>query len=48
MKPIKVVCVYGEFKEGKDFVLEPACSENCCCEVCNDAFYIQKVEVKEK
>jgi len=43
MSKIKVVCVYGKFKEGKDFVLEPPCSEDCNCEVCKDAFYIEEI-----
>ena len=45
---IKVVCVFGEFKKGKDFVLEPPCNSDCDCKICKQAFYIKKVEVKVK
>lgn len=44
----RVVCISGEFKKGKDFVLEPACPESLNCEWCEDAFYIKKVKVKKK
>jgi len=44
----KVVCVFGEWGEETDFVLEPVCSNDCDCEVCKDAFWIEKVEEKEK
>ena len=30
----KVVCVFGDFEED-DFVLEPSCSDDCNCEICN-------------
>jgi hypothetical protein len=39
---IKVVCVFGEFKKGKDFVLEPPCNSDCDCKICKQAFYIKK------
>lgn len=38
---VEVVCVYGKFEKGKDFVLEPACSCDCCKE---ESFWIQVVE----
>ena len=40
----KVVCVWGEWGEDTDFVIEPVCNLECVCEVCKDAFYIEKVE----
>ena len=39
----RVVCISGEFKKGKDFVLEPACNVEEC-DYCKDAFYIKKVK----
>ena len=41
---VKVVCVFGEFKEGKDFVLEKACPDKCDCEICKNAFWIEEAE----
>ena len=44
---IKVVCVYGKFEKGSDFVLEPV--DDCECDICKDkSFWIQKVEGEEK
>lgn len=37
----KVVCVFGKFDETSDFVVEPACSIKCKCEVCKDSFWIE-------
>jgi len=45
-KKYRVVCVFGDI-EGSDFVLEKACSEECKCEICKEAFYIQ-VDIKEE
>jgi len=43
----KVVCVWGNFtKKSIDFVLELACDEDCKCEVCKDAFWIEGEEQK--
>ena len=36
----KVVCVYGKFDNESDFVIEPVCSDDCQCEICKDAFWI--------
>ena len=46
MKKIRrrVVCVMGAWGKKTDFVIEPACSKSCKCEICKDAFYIEKVE----
>jgi len=41
---VKVVCVFGKFGKGLDFVLEPPCSKSCDCDICKDAFWIKKVE----
>ena len=40
----KVVCIFGEFNDSSDFVLEPACSEDCNCELCKDAFWIEDMK----
>ena len=45
----KVVCVFGKFDNKSDFVLEPICkptehSKDETCEICKDAFWIEKVE----
>ena len=42
----KVVCIFGEWREKGDFVLEPPCNPHCKCDICKDAFWIE--EVKEK
>ena len=47
----KVICVWGKFDNKSDFVLEPVCSEECDCEVCKDAFWIEnckEVKIHEK
>lgn len=38
---IKVTCIYGEFKKGKDFVLEPYSEGD---EEEHEVFWIEKVE----
>ena len=43
----KVVCVFGKFDDKSDFVIEPVCSDDCNCESCKDAFWIEEVEEKE-
>ena len=40
----KVVCVFGEWGEKTDFVLEPCCPDECKCEICKDAFWIEDVK----
>jgi len=42
----KVVCVFGDFEED-DFVLEPPCSNDCNCEVCKDAFWVERVDSQD-
>ena len=37
----KVVCIFGTFDSCSDFVLEPACSDDCNCSYCKNAFYIE-------
>ena len=37
----KVVCVWGEFDDKSDFVLEPSCPESCSCDICKGAFWIE-------
>ncbi len=37
----RVVCVFGIFGKDTDFVLEPACSDECKCEECKNAFWIE-------
>jgi hypothetical protein len=44
MTKIKVVCIFGEFQQDKDFVLEPVCSDSCRCDICKDSFWIEKCE----
>ena len=39
----RVVCISGDWNSN-DFVLEPACDEDCNCEYCKDAFWIEEVE----
>ena len=43
----KVVCVFGKWGTKTDFVLEPACSDKCKCDLCKDAFWVEEVlEIK--
>jgi hypothetical protein len=35
----KVVCVFGKFDKDSDFVLEPACKDEC--KLCKNAFWIE-------
>ena len=44
----KVVCVFGKWGKKTDFVIEPVCSEDCNCEICKNAFWIEKVEEKNE
>ena len=37
----KVICIMGEFKDKSDFIIEPVCSDECNCEYCKDAFWIE-------
>ena len=39
----KVVCVFGKFDNKSDFVLEPACPDDCDCDICKKAFWIEEV-----
>ena len=43
----KVICIWGKFDNKSDFVLEPACKDECNCGECEDAFWIEKVEEGE-
>lgn len=40
----RVVCVFGKFGNDTDFVIEPACSDTCKCEICKDAFWIKNLK----
>ena len=37
----KVVCVFGKFDDKSDFVLEPSCPNECKCDICKCAFWIE-------
>lgn len=40
----RVVCIFGKFGNDTDFVIEPACSDTCKCEICKDAFWIEETK----
>jgi hypothetical protein len=43
----KVVCVFGNFDDKSDFVLEPCdCPDGHGCEFCKDSFWIRKTKGK--
>ena len=42
-KKVRVVEIWGKFPE-EGFVLEAACSDECMCEICKDAFWIKEIK----
>ena len=44
----RVAIVFGKWGKDTDFVLEPTCSEDCMCEVCKDAIWIEECNDEQK